>query len=99
MDRLRILESILDTAKEVGPMFVPWTVVTIDGRVLTGLKMDRPGVGGSAQFLAADGTPFAVPLAEIENQRPAPTSIMPSGLQDSLSDEELRDLLAFLVAQ
>lgn len=96
MDRRRILESILHPAKEVGPMFVPWTVVTTDGRVLTGMKMDRPGVGGSAQFLAADGTTFAVPLAEIETQRPASTSIMPSGLQDSLSDEELRDLLAFL---
>lgn len=97
MTSRRLLESILEPSKEVGPRYVPWRVVTVDGKVLTGLKLDAAGVGDQLRFQGADGITFEIPLGEIETQEVISTSIMPAGLQDSLSLEELRDLIAFLL--
>ncbi|QDS87363.1 Cytochrome c [Rosistilla ulvae] len=93
----RVLESILHPSKEVGPLYVPWQVVTIDGRVLTGLKLDKAGAGNSLRLQGADGLIFEVPLADIDTQLPIQQSIMPTGLEGTMSVEELRDLIAFLV--
>lgn len=95
--RRRVLESILQPSKEMGPMYVPWRVLTVDGRLLTGLKLDRPGVGQSLRFQGADGGFFEVPLEDIERQEPARQSVMPTGLENGMSLAELRDLLAFLL--
>jgi hypothetical protein len=96
MTRKRILESLLSPSKEVGPLYVPWQVLTTDGRVLTGLKLDRAGVGDSIRFQGADGDYFDVALGDIEEQNPLAQSIMPAGLEDTMSIDELRDLLKFL---
>ncbi len=78
----RLLESILLPSKEVGPLYVPWRVLTVDGKVLTGLKLDESGVGNSLRFQGADGNTFDVALKDIEVQEPIAQSIMPSGLED-----------------
>jgi hypothetical protein len=93
----RLLESILEPSKEVGPLYVPWRVLTVDGHVLTGLKLDAAGVGDRVRFQGADGMTFEVPLGDIEAQNPIKQSIMPTGLTDTMSIAELRDLVAFLV--
>lgn len=97
MTSRRVLESILHPSKEVGPLYVPWQVVTIDGQVLTGLKLDKAGAGNSLRLQGADGLIFEVPLADIESQMPVAQSIMPTGLEGTMSREEFRDLIAFLV--
>ncbi len=98
-NRRRILESILMPSREVGPLFVQWRVLTVDGQVLTGMRMDKAGKNNSVQFLGAEGGVFEVPLADIETQSPMPQSIMPEGLEEAMSIEELRDLMAFLEAK
>jgi putative membrane-bound dehydrogenase-like protein len=94
----RLLESILLPSKEVGPLYVPWRVLTVDGKVLTGLKLDESGVGNRIRFQGADGNTFDVALKEIEVQEPITQSIMPNGLEDAMTIDELRDLVAFLVS-
>ncbi len=96
MTSQRLIQSILHPSKEIGPMYVPWRILTVDGQVLTGLKIDASGVGNKLGFQAADGKRFEVALADIEQQDPIPTSIMPSGLETTMSIDELRDLIAFL---
>ncbi|TWU60570.1 Cytochrome c [Rubripirellula tenax] len=97
MSRRRVLESILQPSKEVGPLYVPWMVLTTDGIVRTGIKLHAPGVGQAARYQGADGTMFDIPLNEIEIQKATETSIMPTGLERSMSVDEMRDLLKFLV--
>lgn len=92
----RLLESILLPSKEVGPLYMPWQVLTRDGRVLVGLKVNGGGVGTNLKFQQADGKTFEVPLAEIESQRAITKSIMPDGWHERLSVAELRDLIALL---
>ncbi|TWU42621.1 PVC-type heme-binding CxxCH protein [Novipirellula artificiosorum] len=96
MTRRRILESILEPSREVAPLYVPWRVLTVDGHVLTGLKLGESGVRKRLRFQGADGITFEVPLDEIEQQDPITQSIMPAGLEELMSIAELRDLLAFL---
>ena len=96
MTRRRILESILQPSKEIGPLYVPYRILTTDGKVLTGLKLDAAGVGNGIRMQGADGTVFVVPLADIELQDAIQESIMPVGLEETMSLEELRDLVAFL---
>jgi len=99
MTRRRILESILQPSKEVGPLYVPWIIETVDGKVLTGLKLDRAGVGNSIRLQLADSKIVEVALKDIEVQQATSKSIMPTGLEETMTVEELRDLVAFLTQE
>jgi hypothetical protein len=66
---------------------------------LNGLKLDASGVGHAIRFQGADGMIFEVPLEEIEQQEPLRQSIMPTGLEQTMSIEELQDLAAFLIGE
>lgn len=96
MTKRRLVESILHPSKEIGPLFVPWRVITTEGRVLTGLKLDRAGQDGALRFQGADGNVFAVELDEIDEIIPVQQSIMPEGLERFMTVAEFRDLLEFL---
>lgn len=96
MGRRRVLESLLQPAKEVGPMFQPYALHLADGRVVTGLPVGLTDGDRRERILAADGTAAIVELAGVEQRVPLATSIMPAGLEAGLSDADLRDLLAFL---
>ena len=99
LTKKRVLDSILHPSKEVGPLYVPWKILTTDGNVLTGLKLDRAGAGNSMRFQGADGEVFEVPLADVQQQEPVDQSIMPTGLEGTMSLGELRDLIAFLIGE
>ncbi len=99
MSRGRLLESILQPSREIAPLFVPWKVLTVNGQVLTGIRLEKSGANHSMNFLGADGEEFEVLLADIEAVQPSDISIMPAGLEASLSTEEFADLLAFLLAE
>jgi putative heme-binding domain-containing protein len=98
MDRDRLLESILQPSKEVAPQYVPWTIVTTDGHVKTGLPIDVRDTGATyEQFVGSDGIPVTLQSADIDSRHASDQSIMPDGLEKLLTPKELRDLLAILV--
>jgi len=96
MGKRRVLESLLQPAKEVGPMFQPYSLHLADGRVVTGLPVGITDGDRRERILAADGSETLVELSSVEHRVPLATSIMPAGLEAGLSDDDLRDLLAFL---
>jgi len=98
IDRRRILDSILNPSREIGPMYTTWKVLTTDGRVIAGLKLNGGGVGESNRYLLADSTTVDVAQGDIESQESSDKSIMPEGLAQLLTIDELRDLLAFLTS-
>lgn len=98
MDRRRVLDSILNPGREVGPMYTTWKVLTTDGRTIAGIKLNGGGVGQSARYLQADATTVDVPLEQIQLQEASDKSIMPDGLAQSMTIPQLRDLLAFLTS-
>ncbi len=96
-DRKRALESLLLPSKEIGPLYVPWKILTTDDRVLIGLKLHQPGADGKTRYLSSRGDTFDVGLDEIASQGMIEQSIMPNGLCDIMELDELRDLLALLI--
>lgn len=90
-----LLEHIVNPNAEMAPYFRPQMLVTVDGEVLTGLVI---GVEGQKQaYVKADGEIFLIDKNDIEERREVTTSIMPSGLLDNLSPNEIRDLIAYLL--
>ncbi|RLS79692.1 MAG: hypothetical protein DWI03_01160 [Planctomycetota bacterium] len=94
--RARVLESLLQPHKEIGPAFQAYTVELSDGRVVTGLSLGLTDGDRRERFVGADGRETVVDVAAIESRVPLAASIMPAGLQQGLSDDDLRDLLTLL---
>lgn len=91
----RLLASILYPSHEIGPSYVPWLIETTDGRTLTGLYVGEE-IKGEHRYADPAGKIFLLHPNQIEHREAAKQSIMPADLAKSLTDDELRDLIAFL---
>ena len=96
MGRRRVLESILQPSREIGPGFVAYAVERADGRVLNGVSLGLTDRDRHERFIGSDGREMLVPVDQIEIRTPLATSIMPQGLEQRLSDADLQNLLALL---
>ncbi len=93
----KLLESILQPSREVAPYMRPWTITMNDDSVHTGIALRR---GGNAEvYLGLDGREIRLDKRKIKSKNEGRISLMPEGLALTLTDRELRDLLAFLMAQ
>ena len=89
-----LLESILFPSATIVRDYEPYSLITSDGRVLTGLIARETT---DTLFLQPQsGEQIAVPRSEIDELAPGTVSIMPSGLDQTLSEQELADIVAFL---
>lgn len=94
--RRRLLQSIVDPSREIAPQYVPWIVELADGRIVVGLSVGVDSQSQRERFVLQDGSIQEVPRQEIISRRASPTSIMPAGLHQVLTVQELRDLIALL---
>jgi putative membrane-bound dehydrogenase-like protein len=94
--RERIIASLLQPSQEVAPHYQPWLLTTSDGRALVGVRRAEGGDDGAEQFFDSAGEQFQLASAEIASRAAATTSIMPDGLEQLVSIEDLRDLVTFL---
>jgi putative heme-binding domain-containing protein len=95
--REKIIASILQPDQEVAPHYQPWLLVTDDGKTHTGLRMHEGGDDGSEEYVNSAGERFLLESKGIEVREATATSIMPSGLETTVSIADLRDLLTFLM--
>jgi putative heme-binding domain-containing protein len=98
MDRRRLVESILTPGKEIAPQYVAWNVATTDGTVFTGILLDQTPEG-SLVFADAQGRLTKIKADLIAERKPLTTSIMPDQLALSMTVQEFRDVLAFLLGR
>lgn len=95
-----ILESILDPSKVISDQYAAVTVVTTDGRIITGRIINLAGDAIKINTNMLD--PQAVESVDrkaVEEQFAAKASMMPTGLLDVLHEDELLDLLAYLLSR
>ncbi len=92
--RRHILESILQPSNLIAPHYQTWQIETADGKVYTGMLVKT--VLDEYTYLDAKGNLFKLNTRDVTETRPLPVSIMPDKLADVLTDQELRDLLAYL---
>jgi len=96
--RSRVLVSLLEPSREIGPSYQTSTVTLVDGQVKNGISLGLLDDGLRERFVGMDGLEIILQRAEIESRQPLATSIMPQGLEQGLSDDDLCDLLALLGA-
>jgi putative membrane-bound dehydrogenase-like protein len=96
-DRRWIAESILQPSASVAPHFQAWQVETADGRSFTGLLVHTNL--DESYYVDPKGDRIKVLAGDLLSATPAKTSVMPEGLLDRLTDQEARDLLAFLASR
>lgn len=90
-----VLLHILDPNREVGPNFVAYAVETNDGRVLTGLIVED--TASSITLIRTTGTRETILRSNIAEIAATGQSLMPPGLEDRVTPQEMADLLAFLL--
>jgi len=96
--RQRIVASILQPSREIAPEFQSWTLVTDDGLTHAGLRLPEGGDDGSETYADATGQRFTLASETIAERSPSTASIMPEGLERTLSVQDLRDLVEFLAS-
>lgn len=91
----QLLSNVFDPSLVIGPAYQAVTVVTQDGRVLTGLLAeDNPQ---RIVLKIQGGKIESVPRSEIDEVAPSKLSLMPEGVEKQLSPQEIADLFSFLV--
>ena len=92
--RRDLLEAVLFPNASFVRSYEPMVVTTKDGRIFQGVVKDET----SRHLILVDAQRQTreIPVAEIENRSPSTVSIMPSGLDQLISDRDLADLLSFL---
>ena len=96
MPRERLLQSIVDPSREIAPQFTPWVIQANDGTVKTGVYVGEE-VDGKVHYADSEGNIFKLHPRDVEDKKASDKSIMPEGLAATLTAQELRDLLDFLL--
>ncbi len=95
--RAYLIESILEPGRAIAPSFDTHVVALEGGEALAGVKVAE--TASTLTFAFAQGESRIVQKAHIVEQQIAPGSIMPEGLEKQLTERQLIDLVAFLLAQ
>ena len=89
-----LLESIVFPSASFARDFEPYIVLLEDGRVVNDLIVRE--TAEEIVLQTTDLREIRIRRSDVEEMRQSPTSIMPQGLETKLSEEQLRDLMAFL---
>ena len=95
-----ILQSIIDPSKDIDEKFQSNVFVLNSGKAITGMIVDeKPDHFKVLIDPLAKAPPVTVKKSEIDERVKSPLSIMPKGLLNKLTQEEILDLIAFVYAK
>jgi len=95
-----ILESTLDPSKQISDQYEAVTVVTVDGKVVTGRIVNLAGdsIRINTNMLDPDAQ-VGIDRKQIDEIVPSKISMMPKGMLNVLQEDEILDLMAFLLSR
>ena len=93
-DLPNLLLSIVNPSAEIREGFETYLVRTQDGRALTGFLLEQDN--RIVVIRNAEGIDISLAKKNIDDMRIVPQSIMPEGLLQAMSDQQVRDLFAYL---
>ena len=97
---MEILTSLLDPSNKIDEKYQTYQILTEDGQALTGMILkETTDTIELIENPLAKADPVVISKDEIMERKKSPVSIMPKGLLDKLTREEILDLMAFLVAR
>jgi putative heme-binding domain-containing protein len=89
-----LLTAILEPSRDVSPRYRPTRITTTQGKAHIGMIVYEATDGVILQ--TGPDTVVRIAGSDIESKRTLDTSLMPVGLLDKLTDQEIADLLAYL---
>ncbi|HLZ98504.1 MAG TPA: hypothetical protein VKP66_11265, partial [Steroidobacteraceae bacterium] len=95
-----LCESIIEPSKVVSDQYRASTVTTQSGKVYTGRIVNETTNTLVILLDPEDSTKVAeIKKSDVEEIKPSAVSVMPDGLLKQLNDEEVLDLLAYLLSR
>jgi putative heme-binding domain-containing protein len=93
-----LLESILWPSKIVSDQYQSEMFELNDGSIVTGVLVRETAIAAVVRTAENPDRPVQVPKAKIANRATSPVSLMPEGLLEGYTQEEIANLLAFVLA-
>lgn len=90
-----ILTNVLDPSREVNPQFVNYSLVTDDGRTITGLIGAESAT--AVTLKRAEGQSDTVLRVNIDELASTGLSLMPEGLEKQIDKQALADVIAYIM--
>lgn len=91
-----LAEKILDPNRNISKAFQMYTIKLKDGSVKSGLL--RREEGEVIVFADVQGQEFSIEKSNIAEQQPSAYTLMPASFRESLSEEDFKDLMAYLLS-
>jgi putative heme-binding domain-containing protein len=92
--RAELIESIVKPSAKIAQGFEPQKIATVDGRTYEGFVVRESG--DEVELRDAQGGAIVLPKQEIDERARGQVSVMPVGLVDPLTVQDLASLLAYL---
>ena len=92
--REELLADIIDPNAKVQSNFINYRLDTLDGQILTGIIARE--TQKSVTLRRAEGIEDVVPRSKIRDLTSMGLSVMPEGLEEGISPEEMVDLISFI---
>jgi putative heme-binding domain-containing protein len=89
-----LLSDIINPNVEVGADYFGYSLVTKHGRILTGVLANESATGVTLR--TSEGNEVPTLRSEIEELRHLGRTLMPDGLEKSLGDDGVWDVIAYL---
>ena len=96
-DYASVLKDIADPNATINPDGIAYQVTANDGRVVIGTRLGE--TDDELQIAQPGGAVARIRKSTISKTAALPTSLMPPGLDKTLSPTELRDLMTFLLSE
>lgn len=93
----RVLEDVLAPNRNVDVAFRTTTVVTTDGKAISGLLKELEG--NRISIVDSQAKETILSTADIDERLPSSLSPMPANIAEILNESQFRDLVSYLLAQ
>jgi putative heme-binding domain-containing protein len=95
-----LLESIVEPSKEISDQYAAVIITTTDGKVVTGRIVNYQGDSMSVMINMLDPNDLTnVNAKKVESIEKSKVSMMPEGLLDPFKEDEILDLVAYLLSR
>ncbi len=91
---IQILTDILQPNRAIDSNYISYTIVTTDGRALTGIIASE--TGGSVTIRQPENKTVTLTRGEIDEMQSSGVSLMPEGLEKNINHQQMADLIAFI---
>ncbi|WP_442507623.1 plastocyanin/azurin family copper-binding protein [Novipirellula sp. SH528] len=95
-DRAAVLREIIDPSHKVEAKYAMHQILTVEGRVVTGIILNEDKDNVTVLENPEAKEPTVISQDDIEEMVQSPNSMMPKGLMDQYTQDEIFEMLSFL---